>query len=155
MNNWYARKYYTGELVASTCYQPFVLNQSISLKAIRLTVILYNNPTLTGLQAHIYSNRGGVPYGLIASSTNDWDKSEISTYDNAARQIYFEFSQRHLNGSDTYHIVLTSDTYTGTDSSHIAWKLNFPDGIYTNDMTEQVRYLNVWPQELVFIGSEL
>lgn len=154
--NWYARMYETGELTPASCYQPFTINDSISLEAIRLTVVVYNNPTLLGLRAHIYSNRYDVPAGLIMSSENTWDKSEICTLDNGAKQIYFTFEPKHLNGSDTYHLVLTADSYTGTDSSHIAWVLSYPKPIYTANVTaNQTRYLGEWPQEMIIIGARL
>lgn len=155
---WYARQYDTGELTYSTCYQSFTPNDNISLKAIRLSLIIYNNPTLTGLQAHVYTSRSSLPYALLMSSTNTYTKNQITTYDNGAREIYFEFTPKHLLSSETYFVTLSATSYTGTDSSHIGWVIAFPDYLYSvtgSNNTFQTKNLGYYPQTLSLIGATL
>jgi hypothetical protein len=161
-SNWFAKMYATGELTSSTCYQGFTPNVNISLKAIRLWLVVYNNPVLTGLRANIYANRSSSPAGLIFSSTNTWDTSDIltdgTTNPYGYKEIYFEFTPRQLLGTETYYVSLSATSYTGTDSSHIAWVHSLLDPLYAASVTrtdQQVKNLATWPQYLALIGAEV
>lgn len=153
--NWYSRVYETGELNVDDCYQPIVLNEDVSIIGIRISMILFNNPVMTGLQCHVYTDRSGIPDRLIMSSTNTYDTADLTDLGNAARQFNFEFTPKHFNSTNTFHVCLSATTYTGTDASHVAWVLAFPDPVYTADVTNEIRYLGQWPQEVLIIGAKL
>jgi hypothetical protein len=153
---WFGRQYNTGELVKATCYQSFTPTVNISLKALRIYIIVYGDPVLTELKAHIYTSRSSAPYGLLMTSTNSYSKAQITTSDNGAREIYFEFTPKHLLSGDTYFVTLSATSYTGNDSSHIAWAIAFPDPVYEvtgSNNTLQTKNLGFYPQTLTLIGA--
>lgn len=127
---------------------------NLVLLAMRTWVILYNPPSFTNLRAKLYSDRNGLPSGLIATSSNAWTKAEmLTTYNYGTKEIYFEFDPKiTLHKNVYYHFVLNCDNYTYSDESHIAWRIGWPDPIYGTATSNNLLYS---PYIFSLIGADL
>jgi hypothetical protein len=155
---WFGRPFVT--LAANEISQKFSLNADVSLIAIRCMFLYKDLPTtgLVGLRAKIYSDRAGSPITLLATSTNSWSASQITTLAHGRKEIYFTFNPFHLDGDNNYHVTLSATTYTGTDASHLAWALDYGDPTHTvvgGRSTHNVVNLGTWPNHVTFIGANL
>lgn len=136
-------------------FQPVIFNKNIVLKACRAWFIVYNNPTFTDLSMAIYSNSAGAPKKLLHTSTNAITKATMCTLTNGVKEVYFEFNYPVFNSTDTYHFVPRATGYTGSDSSHLAWRAGFPDPVYRTNVDSSYTKLGVSPYCLYFIGDDL
>jgi hypothetical protein len=144
----------TADLAAGVS-QKVRFNSNVVLRACRIWLIFYNNPALTDLTMKIYSNDGGVPRKLLHSSTTTLTKSQIITLENGVKEVYFDFNYPSFDGDDFYHFVLTGSGYTGTASSHIAWRVGWPDPVYLTNFTPNLANCGTAPLAIYFIGSSL
>lgn len=129
-------------------------NSDVILKACRVWLIVYNNPSFTSMNMKIYSDRGGSPQKLLYTSTNSLTKAQIVTLANGIKEVYFEFDPQHFDGSDYYHFVLFGTGYTGTSSAHLAWKKAWPDPVHNANYTASVENLGIAPYAIYFIGAD-
>jgi hypothetical protein len=127
----YGDQFSTSEMTDTTKSALITFDKNEILIATRIWIVIYNNPTFTSLNMKIYSNDNGSPKKLIATSTNVQLKADVHTLDNAIKEIWFEFNKVNVKEGDSYHFVLNGSGYTGSDSSHIAWKKAFPDPVYS------------------------
>lgn len=150
--------YETSDAVDNNVFQPIKMNSNIILKAFRVWVIFYDNPSFTNLRMKIYSDRttplAHNPGKLIATSTNSFTKNEISTYANAVREIYFEFPDINLQGETWYNLVLNMDDYAPVGDEHMAWRNAFPDPVYATNLVIASSELNAFPFTVYAIGAE-
>lgn len=147
----------TADLTGGTdVYQPvtFTENNQIML-ACRSWFIFYSSPVFTNLKMRVYSNDGGAPGEVIATSTNSWNAADLYTQAHAVKEMYFDFDYPTFKIDDLYHFVPYADTYTGTINSHIAWKNTFPDPPYKAGLTLTYEKLLIYPYDLTIIGSAL
>lgn len=135
--------------------QKVKFNTNLVLKACRIWLIFYNNPALTSLTMKIYSDDGGSPKKLLHTSTNSPTKAQIITLENGVKELYFDFNYPVFDADDHYHFVLFGSGYTGTDSSHIAWRQAWPDPVYDTNWTPTWVNINQSPYSIYFIGSDL
>jgi len=157
-----ARTYYgdpfeTAELTSNqNKYIRFKPNSNIVLKALR-TWLIFNDytGTLTALVGKLYSDRGGLPGALIASSTNSFNKADIITLASGIKEIYFNFNNLPLHSSSYYHLVLSASAYTYSDASHIAWRKAWPDPVYRTGVNTNFEGLGNAPYTLSIIGDDL
>jgi hypothetical protein len=146
----------TSDASSTTYYQKIVPTDSILLKAVRTHIIQNDNPTYTAFSLKLYSNNSGTPRALIASSTNSPTKAAVfDGVNSGVKECYFEFANIPLRGGETYHLILNITGYTGSDSSHIAWKHSFPDPAYQTSVAMTYEGLLVSPFDIVVIGSKL
>lgn len=146
----------TADATAATYYQRIVPTDfDVILTAVRTYIVVLNNPTYTSLNMKLYSNASGVPRSIIATSTNSQLKADISTLDNAIKEIYFEFDSVVLKKNTVYHLVLNAAGYTGDDSSHVAWKQSFPDPAYQSNVDMSFEGLVVSPYDVTLYGAKL
>ena len=151
----WAERFVTADFSGSPVHkQGLVLNNALAIKAIRSRFVLFNNPSFTLLSLRIYSSISSDVGTLLLTSTTTWDKSSISSYAHAAREIYFEFNGEHLTAG-TYYIVPWLTGYTGTAGSHVGWVRAYPDPTYTTGLTLQRRKLSSLPYSFGLIGDEL
>lgn len=140
-----------------TIYQPVRFtnddDQNIVLTAVRTWIIVYNLPTFTNVQMRVYSDQGNQPGQLLFTSTNSYTLAQLTSEDNAAREVYFEFSNAHFNHDDVYHFALWPTGYTDTDGSHLAWKKDFPIPKYQDAVGSHG--IAVAPYDMAFIGADL
>lgn len=154
----------TADFSSTNISMPFTPSVNLSLIAIRSTYISYNNPTWTGtMSLKIYSNSpSDEPDQLLATSTNSWTKASIiaantntfTTLNNAIFSIYFNFSNFNLKSGVKYHLVTNGTLYTGSTSSHLAWKKAFPDPVY-QVVTSTAQVGTVSYDITAFIGAEI
>lgn len=156
--------YTTAQFSNTDISMPFTPSVNISLVAIRSTYIAYNSPTWTGsMSLKIYSNSAaGLPDQLLATSTNSWTKAQIiaansmnfTTLNNAIFSLYFNFNYFNLKSGVQYHLVTNGTGYTGSDSSHLAWRKGYPDPVY-DIVTSQAQVGSVGFDITAFIGAEI
>lgn len=144
----------TTDLTTTNIFQPIISDRNISVVALRTWIIFYNNPPLTALGMKVYANSGGVPGSLIATSQNTFTKAEMITLNNGIKEIYFTFDNLNFRMNDIYHAVLFGTGYTGSESSHIAWRVGYPDPVY-NTITS-IAQAGRAPREIsTVIGAEV
>lgn len=145
----------TADFSSTRVFQKFKPSNNMILQGVTTQIIIYNNPTFTSINMKLYANRSGSPAGLIATSTNSLLKAEIHTQAHAWKNVYFDFADFVLKADDTYHLVLSGSGYTGTASSHIAWKHSFPDPAYQTNVDMSLEALAISPFDLTIHGAIL
>lgn len=150
----YGRPYDAGELANTAIYQAIRMNDNAILKAVRVQVVIYNDPTFTDLNCKIYADHSGVVGGLLATSTDSRTKAELTTLDNAWKETYFNFNDVNLQKDTWYNIVINGTGYSGADATnHVAWVHAYPDPILTG-YTAARETINQAPFYIVPIWSE-
>lgn len=130
-------------------------NSNVILRAIRCWFIHYNDPVYTSISFRIYSDNNGVPGKLLHTSTNSITKAQYITLANGVKEAYWEFNLPTFRGTDWYHFVPIAVGYTGTASSHLAWKKAYPDPVYRTGLTIDYTSQNEMPYDIYFIGDDL
>ena len=152
----YGENLSTAQATNSSVYQKFVPTDSMILRAIRVSLIQNNDPTYTSASLKIYSNRNGSPGALIATSTNSPTKAQLFSGANSGiTDACFIFDDVSLRGGETYHVVVNLAGYTGSDSSHIAWKNTFPSAVYRSTVDTSFTGMHLSPREFAVIGAKL
>lgn len=150
--------YETGQLGSTDIYQPVRFNTNLILKAVRIWIIVNDDPTFTNLYMKIYSDSHGAlthaPGKLLHTSTNSLTKSEIITEANGVKEIYFTFNNVNVQGSTWYNFVLNGTGYAPTGDKLIAWRQAFPDPVYSTGLTVNTANLNKFPFTFYAIGAE-
>lgn len=136
-------------------FQPVSFTANTILIAARSWFIFYNDPAFTNLTMEVWTNNAGEPGVLLATSTNTWTKAELITEDHGFKEIYFKFDQLNMRAGDTYHFCPKLSGYTGTTSTHVAWKKAFPDPVLSSGLTVTFESLGGSPYAIYFIGGEL
>jgi hypothetical protein len=150
----YADQFLNSEMSNKQRYLRFKVDENSVIKAMRTWLIFYNPGSFTNLRCSIYADRDGIPGGLIATSSNSWQRSDLLTSNNyAAIEVYFEFGNISLNESVYHHFVLSCDGYSFTEDSHISWRKAWPDPIYGGPVT--FNQLLRSPYMFALIGAEL
>ena len=156
--NIYGTRWETGELADTTLFQTQQPVDDIVLRAVRTWIVVFNAPTFSNLTLKIYSNDddsgSDAPGVLLHSSTTTWNLADLTTEDNACKEIYFEFPDISLNGSDKYSFVMQADSYTYLTSSFLAWRKAWPDPIYTAAYTPTIPNMGRAPFELYLVGAD-
>ena len=146
------RTYYSdSDLTDATVYQGMQFDFNVVLKAVRVWVIVYNDPTFTSLNMKIYSNQSSAPGSVLYTSTNTWAKADVHTSDYAVKELYFEFNDVALISGKMHYFVINASGYSGASAtSHLAWKYAYPDPVYETGVTlDKVKAgtypLNIYP----------
>lgn len=142
-------------LIGTEIYQPFYPRQDFILRGLRQWIVFYNNPTITGMKCSIYASDSvtGLPSTKIAESSKVWEKSEIITLANGFFEIYYDFNLIPLQADTQYHVVYHADSYTYSPTSHVSYRVAYPDPVYSEGLTIAPEKLNVFPLALYFIGG--
>jgi len=136
----YGLPYYNdSDLTDTTIYQPMRFSTPVVLKACRIWLVIMGDPTFTSLNMKIYGNdedaADPIPSVLLETSTNTQSKADLISLDHGVRETYFEFQNPALVKNTWYHFVLNATGYSGaSDSSHIAWRIQWPDPIYDTNV---------------------
>lgn len=162
MANWlvHAERIETADMIAPfRVFQKFIPNpvllKDIRLKAIRTWFVIYNNPSFTSIEMRLYSIRSDAPFKLLATS-NTILKADIHTLSHACKEIGFEFEDAiALEAQREYIIVPYINGYTGTTSSHIAWRKAYEDIVYTEGVDLEYVNLLVRPYQMALIGERI
>lgn len=142
-------------LTGTEIYQPFLPGQDFILRGLRHWIVLLNNPTVSTLRCSIYANNSttNLPSTKIADASNTWEKSDLLTQTHGFFEIYFDFNFVPLQADTRYHVVFTADSYTYSISSHVAYRVAYPDPVYSGGLTIAPEKLDVFPLALYFIGA--
>jgi hypothetical protein len=126
------------------------------LRGVVTSFIFYGDPAFVALGIELWSDNGGSPSKLIASSTNTWSKAQcLTTEDHALRWLGFSFNKIPLKAGAYYHIVARPTTYTGNDGSHIAHRNGYPDPVYRTGLSLTFEAQAIYPFDLSIITAEL
>lgn len=121
----------TSDMTSTTKFITFGVEKNCVMRAAKTWLIFNDVGAFTNLQMKLYASRDGAPAGLIATSSNNWQKSDLLlTYNSGAKEIYFEFDYVPLQKNTTYHLVLNCSGYTYSDANHMAWRKGWPDPVY-------------------------
>lgn len=138
------------ELTDATVYQGMSFTDDVLLKAVRVWVIFYGNPTFTSLNMKLYSNStSNTPNVLLYTSTNTRLKADLFTLPYAIKETYFEFDYARLRRETRYNFVLNATGYSGpSDTSHIAWRQSYPDPVNPVGFTTGFEQLLSYPMSI-------
>jgi len=145
----WAQEWQSGELSDTSKFFTFKMPSAKILLGIRTWIVVYNDPTFTDLNAKLYSDEiiGGLhtPKALIASSTKSITKAEVLTLDNGVREIPFTFDYIPLNADTFYNLVINGAGYSYSAGSHLAWRVSYPNPVYTDGITVVPESLSKMP----------
>ena len=146
----------SGIPTATQKFNSEALSSDYLLKAVTLGVIFYNDPAFTNISVELWSDRSGSAQKLIATS-DTFSKAEcLVVQSHAFRTFGFSFSSAiPLRAQTAYHIFLRSSGYTGTDSSHIAVKLSYPDPQYGSLITKNAAKGAQHPFDFSIVSADI
>ena len=142
----------TADIAGNIVSQQFTLTFDTKLVGVHTGIIIYGNPSFTDFGISIYFDNGG----LIETSSL-LSKAQIHTQDHALKFVGLELSGKIYEAGVTYHAVPYISGYTGTDSSHIAWRQSYPDPQFRSGLTSilNASQADNHPIDIVFIGDEV
>jgi len=149
----------TADMTGKTMSIRFKPNSNVVLKALK-TWLIFKDPVgdmaFSALLGKLYSDRDGSAGGLIATSTNSWEKSDLlDLEDQGVRELWFEFEETSLNSDTWYHLVLNCTGYTYDADKHIAFRKAWPDAVYRTGLPGTFESLIASPYFLIGIGDDL
>ena len=120
--------------------QKFTLSSSEPNKVLKAVVcaLAVENPTMTALTLSLWSNQGGSPSKLIATSTNSKTRSQLlgaSANNYGFGWFGFTFNGIALRAGASYHLALRCTGYTYAAGTHIGWLFAYPDPPYRTGIT--------------------
>ena len=122
-----------------TVAQGFTLSSTAGHKILRKVVIgiFAHNPTFTTVVMELWSDNGGSPGKLIATSTNSKARANLlPTADNFGICFaFFNFADIPLRAGVKYWLAVKATGYTYSASAHIAWRHTWPDPQYQTGLT--------------------
>lgn len=132
------------------------LSSDYLLKAVTLGVIFYNDPIFNDIYISIWSDRSGSPQKLISMSETFFKSECLVVENNAFRYLGFSFNSAiPLRAQTPYHIALRASGYTGTDASHIAVKLSYPDPQYGSLITKNAAKGAQHPFDFSIVSADI
>lgn len=143
----------TAEMGTTDIHQKVTMPATPYLIAgVNVAVVFYNDPAFTDLAVRVYSDSAGSPGSLIATS-EAYEKTEISTLDHAVKWVGFKFTNPFwAAANEDYHFVLYATGYTGDSSSHLAWRLSYPDPQFSSGITLDAVHATNHPLEISLVG---
>lgn len=115
-------------------------------------IFYYGNPAFTAITMEIWTDKGGTPGRLLATSTTSYAKSQLLTLGGANNSGYsilgFAFPRIPLRAGMFYHAVIRLSGYTGNDGSHVGWRQSWPDPQYRTGITIEGKEAGYFPFEL-------
>lgn len=148
-----ADEFESGDLAAPAVYQGLTIRKNLLIKAVRTWIVSYNNPTYTSLSLKIYSNAGGFPDALLASSS-PVIKSSLGSATYFAKEIYFELADFSAAKNTTYFLSLDGADYSYASGSHLAWVRGWPDPIYRETYTPTAVNATLAPYQIYLVGAK-
>jgi hypothetical protein len=150
----------TADIAASPSKRVYLkarINQDSVLIAMRTWFIMYGDPTFTSLTMDIFSNneQTGLPSTKIMESTTVWTKAQLLTLAHGVKGMQFKFDDFMAQTGTFYHFIPRAVGYTGSASSHIAWRKAWPDPTYRTNLSSGYGKLGVAPYSAAFIGARL
>lgn len=146
----YGDQFSTDDMTGTSMSQTAKFTYDRLLRAARVWLVATGNPAFSDLVMKVYSDNGGSPGALIATSTNTKQKTEIMTLGNGIFETHFNFNKINLKRGQFYHFVINCTGYVYSESSCLAWKKAFPDPIYTTGLTIDVKNIHTSPRSIYF-----
>lgn len=144
----------SGELADKSVFTKFKFKSNLILKGIVTNIIVFNDPTFTSLSLNIYSDRGGLPDVLLATSTNSQTKEAVHTLANANKALFFQFAEQAFAGEVFYHLVMSAVGYSPTAAKYLAREVQTTDPIYVGGDTDPIKYA-INPHKFSVISSDV
>lgn len=145
----------TSDMSATRVFRSMECDKNTILTQCVAGLVLHDPTAFTGLVMKIYSDNGGSPGVLIATSTNSWSRATLLTTadDYGVKWPYFNFNNVVLRAGLTYHFVINgASSYTKSNTEYIGWRIGYPDGVYDDlAYTDQIR----WYFDVAFLGKRL
>lgn len=142
-----------------TVAQAFTLDSTKPHKILRKVVagVFAHNPAFTALTMELWSDNGGVPCQLIATSTNSKARANLlPTADNFGITFaFFLFNDIPLRAGVKYWLALKSTGYTYAALTHLAWRHSWPDPQYQTGLTLTTVMGAKMPLEATIITADL
>lgn len=149
--------------VIPTVFQPFGI-PSLALPQVLKGIgvgLIFHASLFTNLTMEIWSDQGGSPAKLLATSTTTWTKAQIdaefTTGSYRFSYVGFDFAGFAMKPGATYHLAVRATGYTGDDTNHIAWRHVYPDNPYAAEFSitpVEARKAAVMPYEAVIFAAE-
>lgn len=156
MSVFYGECFETADMSGTGMYVRFTPGDNVVLRALR-TWLIFNDysGSFTSMVGKLYSDRSGSPGALITTSTNSFNRADVTTLNSGVKEIYFLFDDVSLRSNLYYHLVINCSNYTATASNHIAWRKAFPDPVYRGGWSQTFENLGIAPYFLTAIGAKL
>lgn len=138
-------------------FQPFKCNRNCVVNRIRIGLVGIGNPTFSDVYAEIYAYDSvkKIPTKLLYTSTNQVNKTDLTTEDNFAKEIPIDFNSVALNGDTYYAIIIRAHGYTYSYNSYLGWRKDFPDPAYKiNNSANSMSSVGTVSYWIRFIGDE-
>lgn len=134
-------------------YQPVLFDDAYLIKAARVWLVFYGDPTFTSIQLKAYRNANGEPGSLIGTSTNSFALADVMTESYGVKEVWFEFEPFQARNTEYVHFAIHINGYTGTDAAHVAWVRATPDGVYSSDLSLTNLNVHIAPLRITLIGA--
>lgn len=154
----------TADMAAATpaVFQGFGIPSSEAPKVLKGVGVglIFHAALFTNLSLEIWSDQGGSPARLLATSTTTWTKAQIDTqFANSykALSVGFDFAPFALKPGAKYHLAVRATGYTGNDTNHIGWRRLYPDNPYASAYSitpVEARKAAVMPLEAVIFAAD-
>jgi len=152
----YGQPYSTAAMTDTSIYQYFKPQSNLILKALRAWVIQNNDPSYTSINMKIYSNNGGSPRTLIATSTNVQTKAAMfGTSNSGVKEVWFDFDPLVLKEDERVDGISKGSVKTCSDSAHLAWRQMFYEAAYRTNFDDSFEGALSSPLGLIVIGAKL
>ncbi len=140
-------------------YQVFTPDRNFQLSGAVFGLFIYNAPVFTSITAELWSYNGTAAIKKIADATNSHTTAAISTalgsLNHGWLQVGFTFNGVGLRDSSSYAIAPRLVGYTGTEASHVAIALGYPDPPNITGITVSTNDADNTPFEVSLVGAEL
>lgn len=135
----YGDPYESGQLSNLSKFQLFSPQANYRLSGVAVELIVIGNPVISNLRAKIYDNdnQTNTPSLLRATSTTAWQGTDLlETESYGLKIVPFTFVPFGVVANDSYHVVLSADSYSPVDGvSYIAWRNAWPEPAYRTGYT--------------------
>lgn len=135
--------------------QRIIARKNFILKAIRVGMVAVGDPTFTDISYSICADRGNMPAGYIADSTNVRTKVSMMTQPHGVYFFHMAFDNILLRKDQQYHFVPFVSAYAPSDTSLLLWKAAWPDPVYKDNVLYSYVDKLTSPYEIILIGSEV
>lgn len=141
------------EMVSNELFQLFNSTINISLRYVKIPILIFGNPTVTSINMELQSLRGGLPSGKVLAVSN----SALSTVDWGANPdtlffLHFLFNDYGIRANTDYALVLKA-LGTFNDSNHLAW--GRLDLVYLNGVPTDMDQITTGGNRFAIIGTKL
>jgi len=115
-------------------------------------IIFYGNPAFDLVKMEVWTDKGGSPGRLLATSITEYRKADLLTLGGAGNsgysQLGFAFPRIPLKAGMYYHAVVRFTGYSGVEGSNAGWRQSYPDPQYRTGLRIESVDAGKFPFEL-------